>query len=106
MGKNTLNQKINIQVSRAKWKYYYKTLCSGNSVEQRSNYHSFVWKNLECSQILKITSLRLFWYLRTHLANGIYETHTEIKYRCSQTQFKLWWLGAKMLSAAPGEGDW
>lgn len=61
----------------------------------------------EQSQTHKITSFRLFWYLRTHLTNG----GTKIKWdnECTDAHRPSstpWWPDAQKLSVVPREEVW
>lgn len=53
----------------------------------------------------KITSLRLFWYLKTHLANRCVQW-IEIKHRCSETRFKAAEAWSWAAECSSGEGAW
>lgn len=94
-----------------------KPLASQNWVKRRSNYHEFIWKKLlsiprsqiQCMHVF-ISFIRmkmpnyvqfhshcktLLSSLRSHLVNGCTKS-TEMKHRCSGTQFRATGLGAEI----------
>ena len=84
----------------------YKTLMKETKEDKNSGFllypkvEHFCETFISCSDVKRRSN-----YLRTHLANGCTK-QIKIKHRCSQTQFKAWWLDAEILSKVPREKVW
>ena len=82
-GEKTNSYKLNIEIYHIKYINAYRVLY----MKSKYRFPSLI-ESISMKTFCKLKWLKAKNYLRTHLANGCTK-ETEIKHRCSQTQFEV-----------------